>query len=166
MSTNQEIAERLRHFGANIEKWQAEAARLKQLAAASREEPVDEAQLTELEETAGSIYQDINSFNDTVAEVAAKSPEAAAELAPVSDAIRLVLLEITELGVRLYSEHSGLPHSSLEAEAAPLDPETVSDEAAVGEADGDEVVPAEAVVAETSVDDANLAKTGIDERAQ
>ena len=161
MSTHQEIADRLRHFGANIEKWQAEAARLKQLAAASRADPVDKAQLTELEETAGSIYRDINGFNDAVADVAAKSPAAAAELAPVSDAIRLVLLEITELGVRLYSEHSGLPHSALAAEAPEASVEEASDEDLA-----DEVVPTEAVVAETSVEDANLAKTGIDERAQ
>lgn len=134
MSTNQEIAERLRHFGANIEKWRAEAARLKQLAAASREDLVDEAQLTELEETAGSIYQDINAFNETVAEVATKSPAAAAELAPVSDAIRLVLLDVTELGVRLYSEHSGLPHSSLDGEL----PEASEEEASAPEASVEE----------------------------
>ena len=156
MSTNQEIAERLRHFGANIEKWRTEAARLKQLAAASQEEPVDEARLTELEETAGSIYQDINGFNDTVAEVAAKSPTAAAELAPVSDAIRLVLLEITELGVRLYSEHSGLPHSSSEAEL----PEASED--AVGE----DVIVLGAVSTEIRVEDASASETSAQKRAQ
>lgn len=134
MSDNHEIAERLRHFGANIERWQAEAANLKQMAAASRAAPVDEAQLTALEETAGAIYRDINGFNDAVAEVAAKSPAAAAELAPVSDAIRLVLLEITELGVRLYSEHSGLVHSGFEAaETELVDLEALSDDQAVGE---------------------------------
>lgn len=154
MSTHQEIAERLRHFGANIEKWQAEAARLKQLATASRADPVDEAQLTELEETASSIYQDINGFNDTVAEVAAKSPEAAAELAPVSDAIRLVLLEITELGVRLYSEHSGLVHSSLEAEGT----EGAASNEEVAE---EEPHVQEAVAAETSGEHA-----GAEERPQ
>jgi hypothetical protein len=42
---------------------------------------------------AGSIYSAINAFNETVTEVPAKSPAVASELAPVSDAIRLVLLE-------------------------------------------------------------------------
>lgn len=135
MSDNHEIAERLRHFGANIERWQAEAANLKQMAAASRAAPVDEAQLTALEETAGAIYRDINGFNDAVAEVAAKSPAAAAELAPVSDAIRLVLLEITELGVRLYSEHSGLVHSGLEVEPELVDLEAASSEGTTREGD-------------------------------
>ena len=145
MSDNQEIAERLRHFGANIEKWRGEAARLKQLVVASRKEPVDEAQLTALEETAGAIYRDISGFNDAVAEVAAKSPEAAAELAPVSDAIRLVLLEITELGVRLYGEHSGMVHSGLEPEGPVIDLEAVGDEEEVGE---EPDVP-EAIIAES-----------------
>ena len=161
MSTNQEIAERLRHFGDNIEKWRAEAARLKQLALARREDLVDEAQLTELEETAGSIYQDINGFSDTVAEVAAKSPAAAAELAPVSDAIRLVLLEITELGVRLYSEHSGLPHSSFEAEL----PEASAAEARDEEAVGEDVDRAEAVSTETTVEAASLPQAIVEKPA-
>lgn len=112
MSTNQEIAERLQHFGTNIGKWRTEAARLTQLVALSRQSPADEGQLTKLEETAGAIYDDISAFNRTVNEVAEKSPAAASELAPVSDAIRLVLLEITELGVKLYSVHSGIPHAS------------------------------------------------------
>jgi hypothetical protein len=114
MSTNREIAERLQHFGANIDRWKTEAARLTLLAAASREHPADRTQLTALEETAGEIYRDLTAFNATLTEVAEKSPVAASELVPVSDAIRMVLLEITELGVRLYSTHSGLPHTSEE----------------------------------------------------
>jgi hypothetical protein len=156
VSDNHEIAERLRHFGANIERWQAEAASLKQMAAAGRAAPVDEAQLTALEETAGAIYRDINGFNDAVAEVAAKSPAAAAELAPVSDAIRLVLLEITELGVRLYSEHSGLVHSGFEGETELVDLHALSDDEAVGE---------EAVVAESG-EAAGAEEVGGAERAQ
>lgn len=160
MSDNHEIAERLRQFGANIETWQAEAARLKQLVLASREEPVDEAQLTALEETAGSIYRDISAFNDAVAEVAARSPAAAAELAPVSDAIRLVLLEITELGVRLYSEHSGLPHSSFEPEGPVIDMEVAGDKEAVDEDD----VP-DGVVAESG-EAVGASKESVTERAR
>ena len=112
MSTNQEITQRLTHFGANIEKWRAEAARLTLLATQSRQQPASKSELTALEETASSIYADISAFKSTIDEVAAKSPAAAAELAAASDALHLVLLEITELGIRLYSVHSGLPHSS------------------------------------------------------
>jgi hypothetical protein len=110
MSSNEEIAQRLTHFGANIQRWRDEAARLTLLATQSRQRPAGLSELTALEETAGAIYADISSFKSTVDEIAEKSPAAAAELAAASDALHLVLLEITELGVRLYSVHSGIPH--------------------------------------------------------
>jgi hypothetical protein len=115
MSDNQEIAQRLTHFATHIDGWRNEAARLTLLVARSRQEPASEAELTALETTAGSIYEDLASFSATLDEISLKSPEAAADLGPVSDAIRLVLLEITELGIRLYSTHSGIPHGSDEA---------------------------------------------------
>ncbi|WP_055047618.1 hypothetical protein [Devosia sp. A16] len=111
MSSN-EIADRLNHFGRNIERWRTEAARLTLLAAQAKEQKPDEAQLIDLEETATAVYEDIAEFQRTVEAVAAKSPAAAAELAPVSDAIHLVLLEITELGIRLYSSRTELPQLS------------------------------------------------------
>jgi hypothetical protein len=123
MSSNEEIAQRLTHFGTNIQKWRDEAARLTLLATQSRQRPAGLTELTALEETAGAIYADITAFKATIDEVAAKSPAAASELAAASDALHLVLLEITELGIRLYSVHSGLPHG--EAKAAT--PETAGD---------------------------------------
>lgn len=108
MSRN-DIADRLNHFGKNIEHWRTEAARLTLLAAQAREQKPDEAQLVHLEETATAVYADITEFQRTVDEIATKSPTAAAQLAPVSDAIHLVLLEITELGIKLYSSRTELP---------------------------------------------------------
>jgi len=108
MSSN-EIADRLNHFGKNIERWRTEAARLTLLAAQTRELKPEEAQLVQLEETATEVYADITAFQATVDEIATKSPAAAAQLAPVSDAIHLVLLEITELGIKLYSSRTELP---------------------------------------------------------
>ena len=113
MSTNDDIAARLTHFGANIQKWRDEAARLTLLATQSRQRPAGLTELTALEETASAIYADISAFKTTVEEVRDKSPQAASELAAASDALHLVLLEITELGIRLYSVHSGIPQSSL-----------------------------------------------------
>ncbi len=115
MPSTEEIAQQLTHFGANIQRWRDEAARLTLLATQSRQRPAGPSELTALEETAGAIYADISAFKTTVDDVAARSPAAAAELAAVSDALHLVLLEITELGIRLYSVHSGIPHG----EAAP-----------------------------------------------
>lgn len=112
MSTNDEIAQRLNHFGANIQKWRDEAARLTLLATQSRQRPAGLSELTALEETASAIYADISGFRATVEEVRGRSQAAASELSAASDALHLVLLEITELGIRLYSVHSGIPQSS------------------------------------------------------
>ena len=65
--------------------------------------------LVHLEETATAVYTDITEFQRTVDEIATTSPAAAAQLAPVNDAIHLVLLEITELGIKLYSSRTELP---------------------------------------------------------
>ena len=110
--TNAGIAQRLTNFGAHIQKWRDEAARLTLLATQSRQRPAGLSELTALEETASAIYADISAFKATVEDVRARSPAAAAELAAASDALHLVLLEITELGIRLYSVHSGIPQSS------------------------------------------------------
>lgn len=112
MSTNEEITQRLIHFGAHIQRWRDEAARLTLLATQSRQRPAGLSELTALEETANAIYADISAFKATVEEVRARSPAAASELGAASDALHLVLLEITELGIRLYSVHSGIPQSS------------------------------------------------------
>ena len=111
MSTNDEIAQRLSHFGTHIQRWRDEAARLTLLATQSRQRPAGLSELTALEETASAIYADISDFKETVEEVRSRSPAAASELAAASDALHLVLLEITELGIRLYSVHSGIPQS-------------------------------------------------------
>ena len=110
MSSNAEIAERLHHFAVNIERWRAEAARLTLLVSQAREAEAPVEQLVALEETATEIYADVSSFRDTVEEVATKSPAAASELAGVGDALHLVLLEITELGIRFYKAAGGTPH--------------------------------------------------------
>jgi hypothetical protein len=109
MSSNAEIAERLHHFAVNIERWRAEAARLTLLVSQAREAKAPVEQLVALEETASEIYADVAAFRDTVEEVAQKSPAAAAELAGVGDALHLVLLEITELGIRFYKNTTARP---------------------------------------------------------
>jgi hypothetical protein len=107
MTDTPEIADRLRHFAEHIGGWKTEAARLTRLVAETRDTP-DSEQLVALEQTATDIYDDISAFRTAVDEVAAKSQAAASELAGVSDALHLVLLEITELGLQLYGRQSGL----------------------------------------------------------
>lgn len=122
MSSNAEIAERLHHFALNIERWRAEAARLTLLVSEARQTNAKIEELVALEETATEIYTDVSAFRDTVEEVAQKSPAAASELAGVGDALHLVLLEITELGIRFYKASSGLS----EVAGAPLAQEPAS----------------------------------------
>lgn len=108
MTDTAEIAERLEHFARNIEGWRAEAKRLKLRVADARQDKARVEELVELEEIATDIYADITAFQATVDEVAALSPAAASQLAGVNDALHLVLLEITELGIRFYKSTSPL----------------------------------------------------------
>ena len=101
------IKDRLRHFAEHIERWKAEAAQLRtQAESASTSNPADTESLVHLESTASDIYDEISSFKQTVNEVAALSPEAAGELASVGEALHLLLLDITELGIKMYSTRS------------------------------------------------------------
>ncbi|WP_417308919.1 hypothetical protein [Devosia sp.] len=108
MTTNAEIAERLQHYVDNIERWRAIAADLKPKLFEARQDKAQVDRLVGLEETATEIYAEIAAFQATVSEIAEESPEAAAQLAGVGDALQLVLLEITELGIGMYQTHSGL----------------------------------------------------------
>ena len=124
-----EVSDRLRHYGANIERWRAEAKRLRsQAAASSVDHAADTESLVGLERTADDIYAEIESFKKTVAEIAATSPTAAGELAEVGEVLHLLLLEITELGIKLYSTHSGLEPLEATSSDEPSQPIVVPEE--------------------------------------
>ena len=113
MPANAEVIARLRKFGQNLEKWRKAAQGFRRLAdEAVATKKVDEAQLLDLERTAGDIYEEIATFNKLVPEIAIESPTAAAELAAVGEALQLVLLDMTETGTRMYSVRSALTHSA------------------------------------------------------
>ena len=103
-----DIADRLRQIGRHIEAWREEAKRISRMTdAAVAFKSIDDAHLVDLERTSGEIYAEIAAFNLLVPEIAATSPAVAGQLAEVGDALQLVLLEITELGTRMYSLRSG-----------------------------------------------------------
>jgi hypothetical protein len=104
MTNPQSARESLEHFAQNIDKWRTEAARLRQRA--DRPKVADTETLVQVEDTAGDIYREIESFKTVVAGIAEQSPEAAGELAEVGETLHLLLLEITEQGTRLYSTRS------------------------------------------------------------
>ena len=96
-----------------IAGWRAQAQQLTQLLVPARIEGhiSDDLHVT-IERTCGDIYAQIEACSAITKDVAETSPDAAAELAPIDDALRLVLLEITELSTELYAIRSGLtqPH--------------------------------------------------------
>lgn len=104
---NQNFADRLKALGNDLVRWRAEADRLRTIADAALEsQHVEEEALVNVEQSAGLLYAEIEAFNALLRDVASKSPAAASELATVDDALRLLLLDVTELGTRLYSIRS------------------------------------------------------------
>ena len=99
------LVERLHLTAERIVEWRADAALLRGVLAES-EGPVDSELLLAVEETSGKIYREIDAFDAMVANIDKKSHAAAGQIAEVGDALRLILLEITELGTAMYSRQS------------------------------------------------------------
>ena len=106
MTDQQDVRATLQHFAQNLGKWQEEAAKLR--VRARKRRAASTKLLVHVEDTSDELYREIESFTATVAEVAKQSPQAAGELAEVGETLRLLLLDITELGTTLYSTRSGL----------------------------------------------------------
>ena len=107
MSDAVDLTNRLRPFGENLVEWRQAAASLRiKVEEAIKAKSVDAETLTETEQSADKIYEAIDRFDALKSEVAETSPRAAEQLAEVGDALRLVLLEMTELTTRLYSVRS------------------------------------------------------------
>ena len=104
MTEPQDVRATLQHFAQNLGKWREESTRLRDRAKSRR--AASTKLLVHVEDTSGELYREIESFTATVAEVAKQSPQAAGELAEVGETLRLLLLDITELGTKLYSTRS------------------------------------------------------------
>ena len=123
-----EISERLRLIGQNIERWRTEAQQIGKLAdEAVTTGKIEDSRLIDLERTSGEIYVEIAAFNALVAEIATANPEVAAELAAVGSALQLVLLEITELGTRMY----GVRSSDVTIEVMPAEVPSVAEKTTI-----------------------------------
>ena len=106
MTNPQDVRTTLQHFAENIGRWRAEATRLR--GKTEEQQAASTELLVHVEDTAGEIYREIESFDVAVADVAKQSPQAAGELAEVGETLRLLLLDITELGTQLYSTRTEL----------------------------------------------------------
>ena len=99
------LSERLQALATEMASWRAEAQIL-DVAAKQPGANFDDALLLSLEETSGNIYAGIASFDALANDIDKTSHAAAGHIAEVGDALRLLLMEITELGTRLYSLRS------------------------------------------------------------
>jgi chromosome segregation ATPase len=108
-STETDLKARLVFFRDNIPTWARKAsalkARVEEIRGASE---IDEPEFLAIETSLGELHDETAAFNELVGEVSRISPAASAELAEAGDAFRLILLELTELSVALYSVRSGL----------------------------------------------------------
>lgn len=101
------FADRLKALGADLVRWRAEADRLRVLTyEALSAQHVEQEMLVNVERSQTLLYTEIEAFNVLLQEVERQSPAAAGELATVDSALRLLLLDVTELGTRLYSIRS------------------------------------------------------------
>lgn len=103
-----DLIERLRAMSTDISGWRDQITTLR---AASRtpEAGSDDKLLLTVEETSGRIYDGISEFDALVVDIDKTSHDAAAQIVEVGDALRLLLMEITELGTQLYALRSAPP---------------------------------------------------------
>lgn len=110
------FVDRPQPIAAKIEKWRQDARRIRaQANEALDTRSVQAERLLEIEETAGEIYREIAVFDEQTVLSGDTSAAIAAERAAISDALRLVLMEITELSTAMYSVRS--------LEPEPLEPD-------------------------------------------
>lgn len=115
MTSKDDLRLRLGTIATDIEHWRNEANRLR-AAAKLPSAASDDALLLSVEEISGGIYRGIETFDELVVDVDRKSHVAAGQVAELGDALRLMLLEITEIGTGLYSLRQGgdMPNELIE----------------------------------------------------
>lgn len=103
--THSDVADRLHLTASRIAQWKLDAQRLK---AILHERPgrLEPLVMLDVEETSGAIYREIDAFEALLADIDRKSHAAAGQIAEVGDALRLVLLSITELGTEMYARET------------------------------------------------------------
>lgn len=104
-SQTDDIADRLHLTASRIAQWTLDAQRLRAILD-GRPGRLEALVLLDVEETSGAIYREITAFDALLVDVDRKSHAAAGQIAEVGDALRLVLLTITELGTEMYGRQS------------------------------------------------------------
>ena len=105
MTDTSEIADRLHLTASRIAQWRQDAKRLRTILD-ERPGPLEPLVMLDVEETSGAIYREIDAFESLLVDVDRQSHAAAGQIAEVGDALRLVLLAITELGTEMYARET------------------------------------------------------------
>lgn len=105
MTDTSDIADRLHLTASRIAQWKLDAQRLNAILA-ERPGRLEPLVMLDVEETSGAIYREIDAFEALLKDVDRKSHAAAGQIAEVGDALRLVLLSITELGTEMYARET------------------------------------------------------------
>ena len=96
----------LERFRENIARWRKLTLDLHRFAdELPRDVPVAPSKLVYLESTASEIYTEIEAFTAASERYKTGNP-GADDATEIGDALRLLLLELTELGTKMYSSHS------------------------------------------------------------
>jgi hypothetical protein len=106
VNRSENVSDRVATIETRIEAWKAEARVIAVEAAdAIQAKSVDPERLVFVEGLAGAIYEEIEDLNQFLTHPSLSETQRT-RLARVGDALRLVLLEITEQGTRMYSARS------------------------------------------------------------
>ncbi len=105
MTQTTDIADRLHLTASRIAQWRLDAKRLNAILH-DRPGRLEPLVMLDVEETTGAIYREIDAFEALLKDVDRKSHTAAGQIAEIGDALRLVLLSITELGTEMYARET------------------------------------------------------------
>ena len=109
MSAIAELNGRIEDVTNKLNGWRRDAERIRKSANKVLDSrTVSAERLVEVEEIAGAIYREIEQVDMHIGQATDSNPEAAAQLAEVGEALRLVLMDITEFGTSMYSVNSDI----------------------------------------------------------
>jgi hypothetical protein len=104
MTESLALKDRLKRLAADYQVWRAEADALRSRASRGGDQEGDI--LLAVEETSSRLYRGIETFEALNADIDRVSHSTSGQLAEVGDALRMLLLEVTELGIQLYGAPS------------------------------------------------------------
>ena len=109
MSAIAELNGRIEDITNKLNGWRRDAERIRKSANKVLDSrTVSADRLVEVEEIAGAIYREIEQVDMHIGQATENNPNGAAQMAEIGEALRLVLMDITEFGTSMYSVNSDI----------------------------------------------------------